>query len=132
MTVHRWLVPHLIDLITYSEKHALTEVAVALHKAIEKIAPRLAAMQVDQDIPAPQPALPSNIHILGQAVAPGSRPFNRVVVQDKADCAVVISPSVWAARRAASARSMSPTPLQSGQAMPPGSSDPQVQPPISA
>ncbi|MGP3697253.1 hypothetical protein [Rhodobacter sp. NSM] len=38
---HSWLVPHLISLIGYAERHGLAEVEHALTQAAEQIAPSL-------------------------------------------------------------------------------------------
>ncbi|SNX67703.1 hypothetical protein SAMN05878503_101341 [Cereibacter ovatus] len=42
---HGWLVPHLISLIGYAERHGLTDVEKALTEAAERIAPGMKPQQ---------------------------------------------------------------------------------------
>lgn len=53
---HAWLVPHLISLIGYAERHGLTEVEHALASAAERIAPSV--------LFAPEAVLPGAEHRL--------------------------------------------------------------------
>ncbi|MEA5160913.1 hypothetical protein [Cereibacter johrii] len=45
---HGWLVPHLISLVGYAERHGLTEIEAALAEAAERIAPAVQSEAADK------------------------------------------------------------------------------------
>ena len=50
MESHKWLVGHLISLITYCETHGLAQAEAALIEAAERIAPQMATEPVREPV----------------------------------------------------------------------------------